>query len=306
MCRSKELGGRRCPSLVDPTHRSEVNRVRREKYATAKNVNKPTEVSPYAEQLKLFPPINEMKKHFKKNPELLKQHDKEAVAFSKKIDKNFNLTKWRDELENSSSDEEELGPARAALLSYANYGYRNIRNYLHGHNIQLRKQHNLDAEELQAAKEQIAIIDETLAKAVPPAEPRTLFRGMNIPSKYDTESWLSENFPVGGVVSQKSYMSTSMSAAPAVGFTAQYDDSDAERKRAVVMEFVTKQGAPLGRGTSYFESDELEVLIPRDAKFRVVEVQQEVVYPYEADVDLPMSFHKTVIRLIDVTDEDES
>jgi hypothetical protein len=127
---------------------------------------------------------------------------------------------------------------------------------------------------------------------------------MRIPSQEkNNDKWLEDNFPVGGVVSQKSYMSTTLDAGLAVTHFTLNSPYSPEDTKDVIFEIVSRKGAVLGKGTSKFSSKELEVLIPRDSKFRVLSRDNHVKYLFTDSKKEVRSTTQTVIRLIDAGEE---
>jgi len=308
MCRTKELGGRRCPQHTDPVKHAAYNARRRELYAL--NKAQKTE-SPESK----FIPVNQVRTYYqayqddKVSPldETTQKFVDEAKAFTLSINPDFKESHWMDQdYYDFDEADGEMSPARS-LIYYTETGYNHMRNILNAGtpaDLSGRMQREKAWEDWN--KTTIGVIDKTIARASEPEEPRLLFRGMRVPLSIhatSVDNWLDENFPVGGIVSQKSYMSTTMNAATALrNFGKDYHDEN----RAIIMEIVSKKGAPLGPGTSAYGFQEMEVLMARESKFKIVNVIKDVQYGAVDGDNVKVEGKVTIIRLVDMADEDNS
>lgn len=282
MCRT---GGRRCPSHTDPTKVAAYNQRRRELYTLRKNIVIDSR----------FQPLNQTRPNL--DP---KGSSVEAQAYAS--DSAKYLVTIHSEYDDGNGAEEAL----MMLGEYTIDAYEDYRDYLNGYQVLSDGTHakikfgKIRSIEIQ---EGMGDIDKLLDLAPKPEEPRILYRGLSIPRNIAPEKvggWLKKHFPVGGVISQKNYMSTTVNPAVATyQFTGLSDD------RAVVFEILSKQGAPIGEGLSLHGDEEMEVLMPRDAKFRVVSVHEKVDYKThsEGENQIIDSEPRTVVRLIDVNEE---
>jgi hypothetical protein len=96
---------------------------------------------------------------------------------------------------------------------------------------------------------------------------RILYRGesFNIPFGQEKEEYIKNNYAIGKVFERTSYMSTSSNPAIPTNFGGE----------AVMFEIVSHNSAELAHLTRYKEN---EFLIPRNSKFRVVAVHNNVEY----------------------------
>jgi hypothetical protein len=300
MCRSKELGGRRCSSAHDPEKVASYNARRREKYALTKVISPETAA--------LFAPLHEVH-HLTKDME--RKHWSEAGDFAGKANKLALWDKWTMPIHFDNLEYGDPMQPENILPYYTEGGYEKISNHLNGfrihEDIAEYREHNYTPKQTAWLADVVAKMDGLLEKATPPEEPRVLYRGMAINytvKKKDVRNWVAENFPVGGIISQKSYMSTTLSAGTASRKFAYSIDPTSDR--SVIMEFVTKQGAPLGETTSFLGQTENEVLMPREAKFKVVSVDYGVPYKVGANfytTDQVSEGKRTVIRLVDASED---
>lgn len=310
MCRSQELGGRRCPAHSDPVKREAYNAIRRSRYASAhpKALEGPTGLPELLDDASLFPSFDEVRYSFNKRSENWGDYIEEAEKFKSRIEEY----------------EEDIDARRLkrALKMYTSDDYISIRDFLNGYQMASTtpdKPLNFSKAVNERLSKQVESMDAVLNYAEPPAEPRTVYRGMNIPMSVDKEKtgeWLENHFPVGGVISQKSYMSTSLDPTHALRTFASIGvaNSEVAENRGVVIEIITKQGAALTDGTSDYGTDEAEILMPREAKFKVVAVHKRVEYnislhPSKKLADsgkanaAKMPYKRTVIQLVDVSEE---
>lgn len=277
MCRSKELGGRRCPAYSDPAKVALYNGRRRERYAL-KTGNQSAAVQQKSGGLLLD--FSDIQSAFKLDSPRQEQYFVDAKAFLDKLNTKTTATKIIN-----------------GFQEYTTLGYHTVRDYLSNDGV-TRDGRKLNISEIKYAQNIITQIDKGLKLAESPAVPRTLYRGMRIPEHVEdvnTGSWVEENFPVNGVVSQRNYMSTTHNPVLAINvFSADMDD----KRESVLFEIVSKNGATLGQGTSSWGDKEYEVLIPRDAKFKVVSVERNK----ELSVDAlypEIKSRRTIIQLTD-------
>ena len=118
--------------------------------------------------------------------------------------------------------------------------------------------------------ERIKIIDETTSFRFP--LPVTVYSGMNIriPEGEDALAHIKSIHKIGSLYSRPSYVSTSTNSAIAASFTVD------NGKTPVVYEMITSQGAPI-RKLSWLPVED-EVLLPRDKKFRIVQIKETITF----------------------------
>jgi hypothetical protein len=300
MCRTKELGGRRCPQHTDPVKHAAYNARRRELYAVKKGQSA---LNP----LDMFLPLDAVRSSRKGDKSLRASlnHDSKVFfnsldAFNPPVDPKASDDEWDDYEwdypQHGTYSDKNNNRHRMALLSYTHVNYSYVRDYLYGVKISSSgKEHVVTPEKRAEYEDTIQLMDSALEKAVPPKTPRLVYRGLKIPHRVDNvDSWLDENFPVGGVVSHKSYLSTSADPETALKFSTPPIGTN----KGVVIEMVTRQGASLGKGTSHFGNLEMEVLMPRDAKFVVHSVNRDVDYQYTYKGEVKTG-KRHIVRFID-------
>lgn len=290
MCRSKTLGGRRCPALSDPVKVAAYNTRRREKYAaTSKSTaelengnsqsTSPEKVTLLGKDTARYGMTGEQWEQAYKDTnafaDLIREHDKRKLEEYKT--KSAAFTK-----EETMADE-GYNSLQEAVVDYTDEGYAEIRDYVYGHYVSLHGENLVadpynngsssnyvaSAEKSNNLDKIMLKLDEAIALAPTPENPRTMWRGISVPShhKQDPAKWVEETFPVGGVFSQKNYMSTTLDPVIANDrFT-----TPTRQDKSVFIEIVSKQGAPLMNRLSAW-SDEAEILMPRNAKFKVANI----------------------------------
>jgi hypothetical protein len=301
MCRPKELGGRRCPQHTDPVKHAAYNARRRELYAAQKQENQKPEIT--------FPELSFLRPFFTLESGVGLEYSKQSAEFLNTLDPDFDISNWE---ENYGEDVwEERFPdfgemdERKSVEYYTEMGHYYMGQYLQDEATDgefsdfkyegkpLHRQYVMDA---------VAKVDSALARSDKPDSARMLYRGMKVPSEVpldEVPSWLAERFPVDGVVSQPNFMSTTLNPKVASWFFAMGKDSTTSPERAVIFEIISKQGAPLGRGTSCHGLAEAEVLLPRDAKLKVVSVDEGAPFKY-ATTNGVAGGRRTIIRMTDV------
>lgn len=279
MCRT---GGRRCPSHIDPLLIAKRNARRREAYASHKEgatpvISEPKFADPSEIRRLAYP----------------SEWDVDATQFEKSL----------------TEDE------ATAFKDYTDEGYIGIKILVVGDDIPWSMEYEMeespyDEEELE---HMMSNLDSGLAKAVKPDEPRDLYRGITVPmgvADEDIDNWLTEHFPVGGTFSQKNYMSTSASPVMGVSFGTPgeplYDEDDEDIEpplpnlaRSIILEMKSKQGAILSQNLATPLNYESEVLLPRNAKLKIVGVHKEVQYSYIAGDGQVYTMQRTIVQAVD-------
>lgn len=192
---------------------------------------------------------------------------------------------------------------RNLISRYAHTSFRYVNDYLNGgkdfieNHYLLRKGNAIDPEEadhlILAAKRDIPELDRVLATYTPQSsEPRKLYRALRVlpnapggkTTKKDIQRFVEENYKVGETIANKAYTSTSA-------------DSDymlvaceTKPEQVIVHEIISYKGVPIyrSRNLGSIQSAEKELLIPRDATFRVVNIiEAEYVSSYPKNKPLP-------------------
>lgn len=287
MCRTKELGGRRCPQHTDPVKHAAYNARRRELYAAKKLDFPETRYS--------FPEITDGAYDLYKGPQAFENFTAEAAAL-------------RDKLSADSASPQEQEEMLDAIDKYTSFYNVEVRAYLNG---AVQRPGTVEC-----AKKIVEGLEKAFNLAPEVKTPRLLYRGLRVPESIPSEeaaNWIASNFPVGGVISQKNYMSTTTSGHVAAEKFSNYgdkfdDDYDTyEDRESVIFEILSTKGIALGEGVSAFDNGEEEILVPCEARFKVISMHSNKTVLAQVDeIDVKRVFNKTIIRLVDVTDEDES
>lgn len=315
MCRNKELGGRRCPQHTDPIKHAAYNKRRRELYA-AKKTSMVESKKLTSNFLHLFPDMNSPRPVLE--GEKLKELLTDAVSFATKIIPEYEAKEAEDRLWSAKHENYTKNlEMNESLMFYTGGHFGAVRDYLNGRQVDETHDTSLFLEGREDWYAQnIKTMDKALSMVDEPVEPRLVYRGMKINKNFtsaEVDNFIETQFPVGGVISQKSYMSTSASAYVASSnFSESFTiHNESMPEKAVVFEILTKKGAPLTYGTSAFDIDEKEVLMPRETRFKVVSVDREVSFStgvpskYARPTGKVVSNLRTVIRLVDADDENE-
>lgn len=287
MCRSKELGGRRCPQHTDPAKHAAYNARRRELYAAKKLGSLESRYN--------FPEITNDIYDLYKGPQAFENFIVEAVNLENKLSEN-----------NISLDERK--ELMDAIDKYTSFHDAEVKAYLHGT--------EQEPKTTERAKKIIEGLDKVFELAPAIETPRLLYRGLRVPENISSEEaskWVTENFPVNGIISQKNYMSTTTNGHIAAERFSNYGDSldddyqTHQERESVVFEILTTKGIALGEGVSAWDNGEEEVLIPRESRFKVVSMHANKTVSAQVDeIDVQQMFNKTIIRLVDVTNEYKS
>ncbi|MGW1291093.1 ADP-ribosyltransferase, partial [Streptomyces sp. NPDC002586] len=143
-------------------------------------------------------------------------------------------------------------------------------------------------------------LDSAIDRAPEPDQPHIIYRGFQPPREIKKADrvleWVKDNFKVGGVYRDDSYMSFSHCPDVAASFSPNnWFDSKTERGKAshgVVFECVTSRGAAVA-AVSQYENEERERLLKRGSTFHVIGIQENVRIAGE---------NKVVVQLVDIHD----
>lgn len=243
MCRDKEHGGRLCPSQNNPAKNKAHNAQRRAKYNAPKNSQ-------------LFPQEDYRKASFSSSTVMSKEYisaitpeQKAALwSYSEMESSNTNKYLYSSDFKNAVDNELDSIHHRDDLTD---------KNYLN-YKKQLKKE----------ITDRIEIIDEAMKLCLP--TPTLLYHGFDIeiPQGKDPFTHIESIHAIGSLYSRPSYISATTNPSVAAAFTT-------DRKGTpVIYEILTTQGAPLRELSALSTED--EVLLPRDKKFRVVQVTKKV------------------------------
>jgi hypothetical protein len=278
MCRSNAEGGRRCIAHSDPARIAEYNAERRKQYAHEK-----LEQAAASE-------FDMSRTRVAPTGKAMAYHKQQTAKFEAAI----------------TPEEQD------ALIDYTEFEYEDIRDYLTGYHVKFGQPKDglsFDDDRLAEIKERVELLDSALAKSEN-KKPRKLYRGMRINRNVpDPSAWVQQTFKPGVEFSQQGYMSTSLSPFKAAEFGDSIMD---DGSRSIIFEIVSSKGAILGDESSSFGFQENEVLLPRDAKFKVVAVHERAEFKYDyfddeeddfgLEDDEPFSVTRTVIQVIDLNE----
>jgi len=242
MCRDKEHGGRICPSQLNPEKNKAHNAQRRARYNAPK-------------QAKLFPQENFRRGENGSSTHLSK--DFVSAITSDQRQALWDYTEMESAYTNKYLHDPEFRDAIEKELD------------IHGTRDITRPTYAAYKKGLNAAiVARIKNIDEVTAYRLPQAT--TVYNGFNIaiPEGEDSLSHVKSLHKVGSLYSRPSYMSTSTNPAVAAFFCKESDQTP------VVYEILAKHGAPVRELSPLATED--EILLPRDKKFRIVQVKEAV------------------------------
>lgn len=308
MCRDGINGsGRRCPIQNEPGYRAEMNARRRARYAAKKKVALSSVTSTM--NTSAFPDVHGERPVFEVGSAGFVEYETASHEFLKSVtDEDFDLAAWKEFRDSDDYTYDQNDPfedlsvldERDCVEFYTEHGYREIKSFLSP--TILYGPHAGEPKPPTSGKHQETLqsvvnkIDSALGRVKEQDSPRMVYRGISLPKELGDEnvdSWLAEHYPVGGMVQDDTYLSTTLDpqvAAKDFTFVAK------ESKRAVVFEILSRKGVAVGEGVSSVAMGEAEVLMPRNTGFRVVSV--------DTDVDFKVgSFSKkvAVVRLMDAS-----
>ncbi|MDX3694948.1 ADP-ribosyltransferase [Streptomyces europaeiscabiei] len=145
-----------------------------------------------------------------------------------------------------------------------------------------------------------AHLDSAIDRAPEPDQPHIIYRGFKPPREVIKSDrvleWVKDNFKVGGVYRDDSYMSFSHCPEYAASFSPnKWIDSKTDKGEAshgVVFEAVTSRGAAVA-AVSQYDNEERERLLKRGSTFHVIGIQENVRIA---------GANKVVVQLADVSD----
>jgi hypothetical protein len=264
MCRNNEHGGRKCPSQTDPEKIKERNAYRRQKYCSEKG-----------------------KLVTEKNPPTKPEEPQKTVDYyAEKIFGNKNYRQYNPHTTHAISEKfvQSLQlDQRRALEEYSEMDSDHTNRYLYSPDFKNAIDNELDhkihyrntPEYKKLLRTQIPQRIEKIDAAIKDhklAEPTIVYsgKGIAIPEDKTPIEHIQELHKIGETYSRPSYTSTSTNPAVASFFT----DSNGATDVPIVYEYLTTEGAPLRKLSALSVED--EVLLPRDKKFTIVGVKNEI------------------------------
>jgi len=210
------------------------------------------------------------------------EHSEELVA----------LDKQADEFEARLSKDEEnaIGTYRMGAYDYTNRylrcGREGVADYIR-HDYRREPTEEQIDQYVQYCQQNIAGLDSAFTKTTLPEEPRMLYKAFRVSmsdnaktTPEDLKKYVEEHYPVGKVLTNKAYTSTSVDSDYMLAFAKK------DSHQVIVHEIVSKKGIPLHESSwrqgGSIQDAEREVLLPRDLKLRVAaikEVTYESTYP---------------------------
>jgi hypothetical protein len=172
-------------------------------------------------------------------------------------------------------------------------------------------------------------IDRVLGKyefANPKLETQILYRStrdrtQKFNSVLEARQFLSEKYKVGGILEVQGYMSTTTNPEALFDFMSEtYDDTNYKNQRPnssqekyiellgeddglgnVVYEIETTSGVPMSAFGQFYAAKEQEYLLPRNKKFRVIEVTPHVLlHNPNTNAQVNAVRHATIVRLQEI------
>ena len=163
-----------------------------------------------------------------------------------------------------------------AVMEYTGWAYQQYYSYLEGQNedgTEFGSQYD-EATRTQLKNglaSGVANMDNLMAKVGKFDKPVTVFRGEKPPKGVSVAEHLSKTYPLGGNVSIKRFLSTSMDAKVASEIVGENTDN------SYVIVIKAKEGVMLGEEMSEHGLREKEVILPRDKKYRVENISSSVI-----------------------------
>lgn len=215
-----------------------------------------------------------------------------------------------------------------ALRSYTGISYIPINKYLYDREGFVKERlarviTEEDLEKYETFVKRIEKLIETLDDAFNSSKEirkRKLFRSFKIPGtsevlpheenyteatlrdKQITEKYLKENFKIGSEITFPTYLSTSIDSSLMVNNIREEDQNS-----HIVFEISSKKGiitepTPLGQEQGYLQTYEREVTLPRNLKFKVLSISNNVKFEPGPDSSDPRKHMECyVVRLEEIT-----
>jgi hypothetical protein len=300
MCRSKELGGRRCPSHSDPVKHAAYNALRRERYAAQKNNTILTSSKETVVTTASLEPLPHYRDYGFTNPAVESRAHEE-------VENDVQLAESKAEMKKLNKEQ------RNAVSIFTSNNYKWINGALYGMNSFLREEgyvyprnpnlsvgfekpvakmafeetkFRVETTPSQAA-DYINLLDKAMHAA--PLKSRVVYRGVAEHSEhidYDVSGYIKKNYSLGQEVVFDAYQSTTTSPTTAVNYA---------REDGIIFEMKTISGVN-AHAISHYE-DEQEIVIPRQTRWKVVGVHENVKYSTrDKKVDA------TVVQMVEIDD----
>lgn len=198
---------------------------------------------------------------------------------------------------------------KASVRYYTGSGYKDVMNYIYGRPRRIiRRDINVDGtykdipvnramsdeEHNQYMEKIINHMNKAVGLSRELEQPQVVYRAMvvhddtlQIRKEIDDEEksqFIDKHFKVGDTFYRKAVTSTTTDPAVAVSF---FLNNGADKMgNGVIIEYLTKQGARISKDseTSSHIADEMEVILPPEAKFKVVAIHKDIKYTIDARV----------------------
>lgn len=193
---------------------------------------------------------------------------------------------------------------------YTGSGYKDVMNYIYGRPRRITSRvgypdgtfkDNLvnpdmsDEEHNKYIEKVINDMNKAIGLSRELAEPQVVYRAMVAHndvrqireglSSEEMDEFITKNFQIGDTFYRKAVTSTTADPAVAVSF---FLNEGSDRKgNGIIIEYLTKQGARLSKEskTSSHIADEMEIILPPETKFRVVNIQKDIKYTIDARIN---------------------
>ena len=198
---------------------------------------------------------------------------------------------------------------KASVRYYTGSGYKDVMNYIYGRprratsrigypdgtfKENIVNENMTDEEHNQYMEKIINDMNKAIGLSRELESPQIVYRAMvahddkmQIRQQIESEemdSFIDSNFQVGDTFYRKAVTSATTDPAVAVSF---FLTNGADKMgNGVIIEYLTKQGARISKesGTSSHIADEMEVLLPPETKFKVVNIHRDIKYTIDARI----------------------
>lgn len=209
-----------------------------------------------------------------------------------------------EELSDKLTDDE-----KASVRYYTGSGYKDVMNHIYGRPRRITSRigypdgsfketlvnaEMTDEEHNQYMEKIINDMNKAIGLSRELESPQVVYRAMvahdskqqirqELPDE-EMDNFIDNNFQVGDTFYRKAVTSTTADPAVAVSF---FLNNGADKMgNGVIIEYLTKQGARISKEskTSSHIADEMEILLPPETKFKVVNIHKNVKYTIDARI----------------------
>lgn len=225
-----------------------------------------------------------------------------GLSESERLEHTAAMAKEFEDWEEAMESEEHY-----AVHNYAGHGFEYVNAYLRKKGLPARAKEYRQPLDVfkETCRKRVEVLDSAFTKVPAPDEPRKVYRFFRVPSGITPEEFMEKYLQEGGGFQEKGYMSTTADPEFIMAHISDRLGKKKMDKKAndayVIMEILTKKGHSIQPREESRAGDvqslEKEILIQRNAKFRIVGQRKEQKFEFASNrKDLSDHYDKNMSR----------